>query len=373
MPVRPLGLMDRYLLRSLLLSYAICASVILVLYVILDAFSNADNFIKFFNAPGHAAETFYPLKIIVRYYAYSLPPFFVQASAFLCLISAMFTITLMARNNELTPLKANGISGYRLSLPFFLFAGLLMLGSFSLQEWVIPKTAGKAEILRRTLQVKNSISHYVKNDANGNVIYVKEFRPRQGLLSETDITERYARPPHRLKALIHAREGVFIRRGIVCSDGLIFQYEDTPDNRLSPGFPVAFGPQGFTFRTRLKPEDFEQHDCLTEFRSSRQLLRMVRENPQMWRLQVIFHQRGALLMAHFLLLLLGLPLALSGERKSIYLDATFCLLISGAYFCVFLFFNELANKGMLNPLVGSWFPQAVFLSLGLTLYARIRT
>ena len=57
------------------------------------------------------------------------------------IVMLMSTILLflgLSRSNELTALKAGGVSLFRVSLPVFGLAGLVTLGSLGFQEFVMP-------------------------------------------------------------------------------------------------------------------------------------------------------------------------------------------------------------------------------------------
>src|SRR5205814_9631524 len=100
-------ILDRYLLRQFLRTFAICFCSLAGLYVVIDAFGNLDDFIKVANE--HLGEHGGLWKIMGEYYGYRTIGFFDRTSGSLTLIAAMFTIATFQRFNDLTALQPPGI------------------------------------------------------------------------------------------------------------------------------------------------------------------------------------------------------------------------------------------------------------------------
>ena len=56
------------------------------------------------------------------------------------LIATVMTFTLMQKNNEITALKASGVSIYRLTIPFFIIGILLTITMFYFENIVVTKS-----------------------------------------------------------------------------------------------------------------------------------------------------------------------------------------------------------------------------------------
>src|SRR5436309_11503635 len=133
-------LLDRMLIRSYLKAYAVCLVSLLSLYVVIDLFTNVDDF-----ADQHRGLA--PiLKHIGVYYGYKLAQIFDLLCEAIVLLAAMFTVAWMQRNNELVPLLSAGVSTRRVIRPV-IFAATGMLGLTAVnQELIIPRIA--ADLLR---------------------------------------------------------------------------------------------------------------------------------------------------------------------------------------------------------------------------------
>src|SRR5436309_7284675 len=133
-------LLDRLLIWNYLKSYAICLVSLLSLYIVIDLFTNIDDF-----ADRH--QGLLPvLKHIGVHYSYRSSYIFDKLCEAIVLLAAMFTVAWMQRNNELVPLLSAGVSTRRVIRPV-LFAATGMLGLTAVnQELIIPRIA--ADLLR---------------------------------------------------------------------------------------------------------------------------------------------------------------------------------------------------------------------------------
>jgi lipopolysaccharide export LptBFGC system permease protein LptF len=130
-------LLDRYLLRELLLPLAFCLGGFLILWIAFDLFAELPVFQR--NGLG-AAE-------IAQFYLITAPQFLAIVLPVALLLALLYALTQHARHHELTAMRAAGISLWRLSVPYFGVGLTLSLGLFAVNEWVVPDTDDRAEAL----------------------------------------------------------------------------------------------------------------------------------------------------------------------------------------------------------------------------------
>src|SRR4051812_33432784 len=104
-------LLDRLLFRSFIKAYIICLVSLLTLYVVIDLFTNLDDFTE--KHPGMNEV----MKHIGTYYGYKVTQIFDRLSEVITLLAATFTVALLQRNNELLPLLSAGVSTRRVVMP----------------------------------------------------------------------------------------------------------------------------------------------------------------------------------------------------------------------------------------------------------------
>lgn len=126
---------DRYLLRRYLHVFSILMISMYGLYVVIDGFSNIDEFQEI------SPDAWVVIQAMGRYYGYQFSVFFDMLGAILSVVSIIVVFGLLQKHCEIAPVLAAGIPTFRLIRPFLigtiLVNGLLMAN----QEFVIPEIA----------------------------------------------------------------------------------------------------------------------------------------------------------------------------------------------------------------------------------------
>jgi lipopolysaccharide export system permease protein len=130
--VARLSILDRQRYWAFFKSYLICYVSLVGLYVVIDAFSNLDEFTKRADTFG---ETF---RIMSRFYLVHQSEFFDRLCGVIGMMAAIFTVTFMQRNNEQLAMLAAGISTHRAIVPVLVSSVLVSLIAVGNQEVVMP-------------------------------------------------------------------------------------------------------------------------------------------------------------------------------------------------------------------------------------------
>ena len=134
-------LLDRYLLRELLVPFAYCLGGFLIFYVAFDLIFEINRFQE-----GHLL-----FLDVVEYYVVTLPEILAdQVIPVSLLLACLYALTNHSRHNELTAMRAAGVSLWRLSLPYLVVGIVCGVAIFALNELWVPRAADKSkEILER--------------------------------------------------------------------------------------------------------------------------------------------------------------------------------------------------------------------------------
>src|SRR5262245_27339087 len=125
---------DRLLIRGYFKAYLICLLSLLSLYVVIDLFTNLDDF-------THRRDLLATLQHIGSYYGYKTAHIFDRLCEVIVLLAAMFTVAWMQRNNEILPLLSAGVSTRRVVRPVLLSACVMLSLAVANQEFHIPRIA----------------------------------------------------------------------------------------------------------------------------------------------------------------------------------------------------------------------------------------
>src|SRR5262249_49242470 len=90
-----------------------------------------------------------PLRAILEHFGYRLPAALHQALPIIVLVATVFLFMELQRYNELTALKASGLSLHRVRLPVSARGGAVSVGPFVSQETAAPVLNAKADQLDR--------------------------------------------------------------------------------------------------------------------------------------------------------------------------------------------------------------------------------
>ncbi len=135
-------LLDRYLLRELLIPLGYCLCGFLLLWITSDLFATLGEFQK---KALHARD-------IAEYYLVMVPDFLVLVLPIALLLALLYALTNHARHQEITAIRAAGVSLWRLSLPYFAMGLLASLALFAVNEFWAATSDDKAKaIMKRHL------------------------------------------------------------------------------------------------------------------------------------------------------------------------------------------------------------------------------
>ncbi len=125
---QPVNVLLRYVLSEFLRIFALCMLGFLLIYVLVDLFDHLDGFLRYQATAGEVA----------RYLLFKIPLIVTQLVPVATLASVLLALGTMARHNELTALRASGISTVQIALPLFVTALVLSLGILAWNEAVVP-------------------------------------------------------------------------------------------------------------------------------------------------------------------------------------------------------------------------------------------
>ena len=379
-----LPLLDRYVLRYFLSSYAICLVTLALLFVIGDAFGRIEAFIE---ASGPAWLAF------LRYYGAMLPVVYERFGAFVTLAGAMFAIARLERNNEVLPIKAGGVSVFRAVLPVLIASAAIGGLSVLDTELVIPALA---ERIREAEQWQSRVEIHpgVLRDKAGNTLFAELYLPATRELRW--VTFRVHDAEGREAWTAYADRARWIARGErngywLLEDGLVRNYAGeepgpppiVPQREIGRGVPQDLDrpepseglPLLGPIRSSIRPIDIESLGERISLLTFGELKAQYRRQPYLHRLRVQLHARITMPLSHLILCLIGLPFVLRGEGggRTIFLGLLALIATCAAFFVVTFIFHDIGSDGFLSPFVAAWAPIIAFALVGIALFDTVST
>jgi lipopolysaccharide export system permease protein len=287
----------------------------------------------------------------------------------------------LSRSNELTALKTGGVSLYRVSLPIFLLAVGLSLGSLGFQEYVMPwmnrrgVEIDEARIKRRTmpeLRKRTEIWYRGREDgvAESRIYHIALLDPASQRMN--NVTVLSLGPDFTVRRRWDARD----MRWVGAEDA--WRLANGVRREFRSGQPDrAETFQEHTVRLPERYQDFAQVPRAPDVMSYRELEeyidRLRDAGHKVAKYLVDLHSKIAFPLAHPIMALVGIPFALQSPRGGRVIGIALCLALGLGYFIVHSAAVALARAEILPPLVAAWSANALFATLGLYLYLRART
>lgn len=370
-------IIDRYMLLQFLKTFVVCYLSLTGLYIVFDAFTNLEEFIRCSDKAGGL------FRLMATFYGYKAILFFDRTAGLLILISAMFTVSWIQRHNEMTALMAAGIPRMRVVAPLIASAVAIALLAAGNRELIIPRF--RDEMARKP------------NDLIGDKGQVLDARydNRTDILMRGDSTyadrKRIERP-----SFLLPRDLRHYGKQIVAEDAYYL-----PPERERPGgylLEKVHQPRNLAERPSLElegqpvvitpldaPDWLEPDQCFVvsditfdqltggrmfrEFSSTAQLIRGL-DNASLdfgADVRVAIHTRMVTPLLDMTLLFLGLPLVVTRRNRNVFLAIAICAGVTTLYLLTIIGSQHLGAMLVVSPALGAWLPLIIFVPIAVAL------
>jgi len=367
-----LTILDRYILRSLVVNYVIALAVMISLYLVLDMLVNMDEFTE----QGYPAVVV--LKNIADYYWPNVFLVFAQLSGVITLFACAAAVARMRRLNEMTAMLASGVSLYRLAAPIVAFgivtSGFLVINT----EWLIPALAHKLARDHDDADGTRAYEVLFLRDRGGALLSAGRFHPKTRDLQRLLVLKRDESGA--VVETIEADHATWDSPGVTDGDGR-WRLERGRKRTRMRNPQTGLGPADtlvdtypIYYESGLSPTAIEmrQAEGWIRFLSLAQLAKLDISEPNN-RLSILRtrHARVAAPILGMVLLLLGLPFFLDRRPGNILNDGTKCLIACGlCYVSAYVAQSIQSGSGSALP---AWLPIFIFATAAMVLIDRIRT
>jgi lipopolysaccharide export system permease protein len=363
---------DRLLVRGYFKAYLVCLVSLLGLYIVIDLFTNLDEFAA--KQPGLLPV----LERIASYYAYRSAKIFDQLCEPIVLLAAMFTVAWMQRNNELLPLLSAGVSTRRVVLPVLLSAWVMLTLAVVNGETVIPRIARKLMLDKSDPEAEKEITVRAAHEPNGIEID-GGVASRKGLVVHPF---NCTIPTGIGRNLVHvaAAEAHYLppgsaggRGGGWLLTGALPARLENWDNKavLEPIDPGKY----FLTTTEVDFEALTRDPKWFQLASTARLYEEL-EKPDTTRvasLAVLFHMRLTRPILGMILVFMGLSVILTDQNRNVFISAGLCLVLCAVFFAGIFAAKQLGEADVLSPAMAAWLPVLIFGPLAFVMFDAIHT
>ena len=350
-------LLDKYILKQAI------AMFIMGVLVFTSIIFASDTFITLIK---QIAKYGIPFKIAFIIIILHLPSVFVMTIPMGVLLSTVMTLNNLSLSSEITVMRACGIGINRIARPIFAFAMVMALISFFVNETVVPvMTKQSTDLALYAIGQKN----IPEGKENFTFKETKANGALKRLFYVGDCTDKVLHNVTVLDAskdgtiqILQAREGGTSPMGWKFQKGAIYTISDsgkTLDTTLFNDTTVMFG---MDLSKEMDKNIANEHNFL-------QLLKVIKREKRP-ELRIDLYDKIALPLTTIVLVLIGVPLAITPPRVRYNRGFLFSILIIFAYYLIRALSISFGETGAIIPALAAFMPNIILTVAGIALYYR---
>jgi LPS export ABC transporter permease LptF/LPS export ABC transporter permease LptG len=360
-------LLDDYILRDFFLYFSMILGSFLMLLLVFTLFELIGDILRNQISP-----------IIVAEYLLNVSPYFIyNVTPLSMLLAVLVTFGLMTRSNEITAIKATGISIYRIIVPVLLASAVLAGGLFVFDQLYLPKTNKRQDELRNIIKGKPAQTYqipdrkWIKGQQN-TIYYYKVFDADRNEFGDLTVFQ-YDPVNFGLAQRIYANRAHWspALQKWVCEQGWQRDFRGPAIRDYRP-YDVS------TFLVLNEPPAYFKKEVkqFTEM-NYEELKRYIRDLQQsgfdVVRLRVQLEKKFAYPLITLVMAVLAVPFALSAGRRGAVAGIAIAVSIAVIYWTISGLSESMGNVSQLPPGLAAWAPDMFFGLVGGYLILKVPT
>ena len=321
-----------------------------------------------------------PITYIVAFIAYLLPFSLIYSIPWGILVATLLVFGKLSSDNELVALRANGVGMPRICFPVFLMA----VGFLAICLWINLYAAPIAE-----LKLRSAAFDLASNDPLalfGSDEVIDQFPNRKIYVGKKEGSTLHDLHIFEMNAQNLPMRVIYARRGTLEVDKkneqiLLHVYDARYEERdASAPDDLKKLRHGITMREGVLPISLQEllRKARNNERPNEMTLDQLRgalekskdaEDEAAFRTEV--SKRFSNSMAVFTFVLVGIPLAVTAQRKETSVGIALSLVVAFSYFIIIVLTDNVKHKPDLHPEILIWLPNVLYLSIGGVLFFRL--
>ena len=358
-----MNILRRYICWEFLKILLLNMSAFILIYLIVDFFARMDTFLE------HKA----PPILVFLYYLYQIPGIGFQIFPLGILMATLLGLGILSRNNEITAMKASGISLYRITFPLLLLGILASALCFIGNEFIVPFSKRQSDSILLTEIRKKPRKTFIRNYKiwyrSRNAIYnFQVFNPQKDLLEGITLFE--FDDDFKLRRRIDAKRALWKGGAWHFYDVTIRDFRKRRDIQTTR-FEERVIPIPET------PDVFKEEQRDTEEMGYYDLQRYIRRIKQggydATRYIVDLYAKLSYPFACAIMVFIGIPFSTKTARSGgIALPIVMSIVIGFLYWIILNLSLSLGHSGLLPPQLSAFAPHALFGLAGIYALISIR-
>lgn len=365
LPLRFPNILDRYVSRKYLA----------IMGLILTGLLSAACIVAFFERLDVVHKHGKPIGLLLQHVWFRIPEFLSAVLPVAALTTTLLVLGLLTRTNEVTAMKASGISLYRMIVPVLVLSAAVSAAAFLVQERLAPAAGIRAEetwnrINDRPARRYSYLNrHWIMSRQKDRIYHYEFFDPASSAFSRLSVfdidTGRWS-----LVRRLYAEKASLGADGLELGHGWIRDFSGASAVpfavKESWELPAADG-RGWFLREWKEPEQMTYGE-LREYASEVRAVGF-----EATRLEVDLEGKVAFPMVSLVMTILAIPFAFSMGKKGTLVGVGLSLALAMGYWGTFGIFRSLGYTGVLTPFLAAWGANLVFGLAGVFFFFRLRT
>ena len=321
-----------------------------------------------------------PITYIVAFIAYLLPFSLIYSIPWGILVATLLVFGKLSSDNELVALRSNGVGMPRICFPVFVIA----VGFLAICLWINLYAAPIAE-----LKLRSAAFDLASNDPLalfGSDEVIDQFPNRKIYVGKKEGSTLHDLHIFEMNAQNLPMRVIYARRGTLEVDKkneqiLLHVYDARYEERdASAPDDLKKLRHGITMREGVLPISLQEllRKARNNERPNEMTLDQLRgalekskdaEDEAAFRTEV--SKRFSNSMAVFTFVLVGIPLAVTAQRKETSVGIALSLVVAFSYFIIIVLTDNVKHKPDLHPEILIWLPNVLYLSIGGALFFRL--
>ena len=360
-------ILDDYVLRGFFVNLGLVLSALLMLLLVFTLFELLGDILRNQISP-----------VVVVEYLWNVTPYFLYTTShYAILLAVLITLGWMQRSNEITAMKATGISIYRIIVPLLIASTLLATGLFFFDQLYLPHASKRQDALRNKIKGKPAQT-YLNPDRkwifgqNSTIYYYQLFDPERAQFGSLSVFQ-FDPATFQLTSRIYAERAHWddsLQRW-VCTQGWERDFQGPAIEKYRT-FDVS------TFAAISEPPAYFQKEVRQSSEMNYEELRRYIHDLQqsgfdVVRLRVQLQKKFAFPIITLVMAILAVPFSLSGGKRGAVAGVATAVGIAVVYSVTSEMFEAMGNISQLPPALAAWSPDLIFALLGGYLILKVPT
>ena len=354
-----LFLLDKYIITSFIKKLFNILLVFVTIFLVVDIIEDIDKILD------HSIK----LNDISFLYIYSIPHYVGIAFPMAVLISTVMTFTIFQKNNELTALKASGVSIYRLAFPLVLIGILISVLMFYFENLVVTEsTTLKSNFEQKYFKkgkkkkIDNNILFQVGKD---KILSIEKYNHRTNIAERVSIQEFNK---NLMTSRLDAKNMTYDGGNWILKDITYRTFGEniTFKSILDSSIFISIDPIDLT-EINTKPQEMNYWELST-------FIDRLKSNGREYRKWLVdLNFKVAFSFSNILMIVFGISLSIQKPRSNLLAGVGASVFVIFIYYVMIKSGQTMGYKGVLSPFLSVWLANILFSITGIYLLTKTRS